>query len=296
MIADQTHTEYCYPNPNQPLATISHRRKKYDRPRRNNKKEDQDVRHVMCDYYGKNDAHFVHAMQQLYRCYTFWRDYPDKQAILLLPDAKVQTNLLTHSFTSGIMQILEVHMEVEILLKSWFQEAELNGVGHFSEIRKEAFNRMGGYSIRHTKYLNYLADLEWSLKDQSFATCADKRPRIAILNRASNTSRTILNSRQLSDQIKSLSRDDTVPVQYFEGLSFPQQVSFFRSVDIMISPHGAQLTGLPFMNAPCAHVVELFPKVRYYSWIAALYTRTLYMYAWVFSFTHLLIVHCRRLL
>ncbi|CAJ1951902.1 unnamed protein product [Cylindrotheca closterium] len=265
-VADQTNprkyeanAEYCFPNPNQPLAKFSHSRNELDLPR-NDPDDDKYVRHVLCDYYGKNDAHFLHVMQQLYRCFSFWRDYPNKQAILLLPDAKVETKLLSHSFTKGIMQIFGSQMGLEMIMKSWFQEAELSDASHFSEIKMESFNRIGGYSIRHTKYLNYMADKEWKLKDNSFGTCENAKPRIAILNRASNYSRTILNHRLLSDQMKTLSRDNSVPVKYFEGLSFLEQVSFFRSVDILISPHGAQLTGLPFMNAPCAHIVELFPK------------------------------------
>mmetsp|Transcript_14196 Transcript_14196/g.34471 ORF Transcript_14196/g.34471 Transcript_14196/m.34471 type:complete len:307 (-) Transcript_14196:1270-2190(-) len=183
-----------------------------------------------------------------------------KQAILLLPHKKVETKLMTHSFTEGIMQIFGSQLRLEILIKSWFEEAELSDASRLSEIKMESFHQIGGCSIRHTEYLNSITNLELRLEDQSSKTCAHSRPRIAILNRASNYSRTILNSQLLSDKMKALSRDDIVPVKYFEGLSFFEQVSFFRSVDILISPHGAQLTGLPFMNAPCAHVVELFPK------------------------------------
>lgn len=260
--------EYCHPDPNQPLAKISHSQNELDLPR-TDPDADKDVRHVICDYYGKNDAHFLHAMQQLYRCFSFWRDYPGKQPILLLPDAKVETKLLTHSFTGGMMQIF-ARMKLEIAVKTWFPEAEVNDIGNFAEVKIESFNGIRGYSIRHAKYLNYITDQEFKLKDQSFETCSNPRPRIAILNRDSNYSRTILNSRIISDQLMPLSRDDMVPIKYFESLSFPDQVSFFRSVDILISPHGAQLTGLPFMNAPCAHIVELFPKVGY----AAFATRT----------------------
>jgi Glycosyltransferase 61 len=53
-----------------------------------------------------------------------------------------------------------------------------------------------------------------------------------------------------------------------EGTTFQEQVEFFQSVDILISGHGAQLTGLPFMadnygsssSKSCKQVVELYPK------------------------------------
>lgn len=49
-----------------------------------------------------------------------------------------------------------------------------------------------------------------------------------------------------------------VPVMYFEGKTFVEQVSFMSSTDIVISPHGAQLISLPFMPSGGA-VLELFP-------------------------------------
>jgi hypothetical protein len=50
-----------------------------------------------------------------------------------------------------------------------------------------------------------------------------------------------------------------ITIKEFESASFADQVDFFSSIDILISPHGAQLTGLPFMPN-CGGLVELFPK------------------------------------
>ena len=113
-----------------------------------------------------------------------------------------------------------------------------------------------------------------------------REPRIAILNRRKSVGRSILNAERLAEMLtKRLyntttadrnSKENIVPVMYFEGKSFQEQVSFFSNVDILISPHGAQLTGLPFMGPssstiPCGDprsrtttsggaVLELFPK------------------------------------
>jgi hypothetical protein len=45
----------------------------------------------------------------------------------------------------------------------------------------------------------------------------------------------------------------------FDGWSFADQVLFMNSVDVIISPHGAQLTSIPFLP-PCASILELFPQ------------------------------------
>jgi hypothetical protein len=51
-----------------------------------------------------------------------------------------------------------------------------------------------------------------------------------------------------------------VTVHYFEGATFREQIDFFTSSDIVLSPHGAQLTGLVHMaNKPCTSLMELFP-------------------------------------
>lgn len=49
---------------------------------------------------------------------------------------------------------------------------------------------------------------------------------------------------------------------YFKNKTFLEQVDFFAKTDIVISPHGAQLTGIPFMP-DCGAVLELFPKGYY---------------------------------
>mmetsp|Transcript_49151 Transcript_49151/g.55693 ORF Transcript_49151/g.55693 Transcript_49151/m.55693 type:complete len:274 (-) Transcript_49151:134-955(-) len=73
-------------------------------------------------------------------------------------------------------------------------------------------------------------------------------------------------------------RNLAVDITYFEGKPFEEQVQFFRNTDILISPHGAGLTGLVFMaggggggssghddsdddgNNSCKEVMELYPK------------------------------------
>jgi Glycosyltransferase 61 len=50
-----------------------------------------------------------------------------------------------------------------------------------------------------------------------------------------------------------------VRIVSFDGWSFAEQVVFMNSVDVLISPHGAQLTSIPFLPN-CASILELFPQ------------------------------------
>lgn len=254
----------CIPTPHyQPMAKLSHTTKRMDEPRINPDTAWK-VLEVACSFHAAPNVHFPHAMQQLYRCFTYWLDYDTKEPFLLLPDVKVGRKLRAHPFIGGMIQIFEEQMEVEINHKTFYSQKTLEYLMKAPSISIQEFTGMENYSLRHTYHLHHFVKDQLELDDTSSDTCKYSKPRIAILNRREYSLRSILNAAQLANQteIKELSRNDMVDVGYFEGAGFREQVSFFRSVDILITPHGAQLTGVAFMNAPCSHVLELFPKVR----------------------------------
>jgi hypothetical protein len=89
------------------------------------------------------------------------------------------------------------------------------------------------------------------------STCRhNKTARIGVLNRKG--SRELVNHKEIVSQLEAL---DSVQVRYqtFEGVSFEDQVDFFSSHDIVVSPHGAQLTGVWLMPT-CGSVLELLPS------------------------------------
>jgi hypothetical protein len=96
-------------------------------------------------------------------------------------------------------------------------------------------------------------------------------PRIAILNRQVQHKRSLLNVQELANALEdaiitnataaaasttaNMTTNNTtslwtVPIVYFENATFLQQLQFFAHYDIVITGHGAQLTGLPFMRQP----------------------------------------------
>jgi hypothetical protein len=93
-------------------------------------------------------------------------------------------------------------------------------------------------------------------------------PRITILNRIKT--RRIINVDKLQSAIAGLlvghsnnnnkNATTSVRVEHFEDRSFAEQVSIMANTDIIVSPHGAQLASLPFMQSqPCGAALELFP-------------------------------------
>lgn len=88
-------------------------------------------------------------------------------------------------------------------------------------------------------------------------------PKISILNRSTQSKRSILNVDQLLEEIIQSFPNSTVRVEYFEdNKTMIQQAQFFMESDIILSPHGAQLTGI--IHQPsydgCSQIVELLPQ------------------------------------
>lgn len=251
----------CIPSPHQPLAKLYHVRKRIDDPRID-LGEAWKVIEVACYFVCKANVHFPHAMQQIYRCFSYWLDYDSREPFLLLPGAKVEKNLRAHPFIGGMMEIFDKQLEVEVNYHTHYVPGAIEFLKSKPTIDIQTFNGIGNYSLRHADQLHHLVKEQFDLDDTNSDTCKHPKPRIAILNRSEQNRRSILNALQLANrtEIKELSRNNFVDVKCFEEASFIEQVTFFRSVDILISPHGAQLTGVAFMNAPCSHVLELFTK------------------------------------
>jgi hypothetical protein len=126
-----------------------------------------------------------------------------------------------------------------------------------------------------------------TITTSSSSSSSSSFPRIAILNRKG--SRQLLNAPEIAHQVESRlfgfpqQQNDasssssvrppppkptaatttttrrTIRIESFEGWSFADQVQFVSTVDILITPHGALLTLLPFLPN-CASVLEIMPK------------------------------------
>ncbi|CAJ1949953.1 unnamed protein product [Cylindrotheca closterium] len=155
--------------------------------------------------------------------------------------------------TRSVLELFQSQMSLEIVNNKWLERR--NATEKPYVVRNNAFD------VKHYQDLHQYSAAHFQLKDISSDTCTNEKPRIGILNRANYSWRSILNAEEVAlSAAKTLSRDDFIQVGYFENQNLSDQVAFFRSVDILIAPHGAHLTGLAFIDAPCSHLLELFPK------------------------------------
>lgn len=104
--------------------------------------------------------------------------------------------------------------------------------------------------------LHYLRDKLLAGIGRKSDACSTNGPRIAILNRKGT--RSLIDPEGMAERIEKVIDKGSVVVHYNEKTSFNEQIAFFSGVDILISPHGAQLTGIPFMPN-CGSVLEFFP-------------------------------------
>lgn len=88
---------------------------------------------------------------------------------------------------------------------------------------------------------------------------AARVPRVGILNR--NLTRGMINAQNVIDYLNTSSHGlytITESPVYFERATFLEQVEFYANHDIVLTPHGAQITGSAFMPK-CGQLFEIFP-------------------------------------
>lgn len=242
---------------------------------------------IVCEYSYKRPhaKHFPHAMQQLYACYSYFQlmseRRQDKQTppeLILLISPSLQESVETNAFLNGFVNLLETEMGVSVIDRSrYIEELEARGIDPSNEAVEVANVFVpSGYILSHVKELNQLMQ---SVRDRNStgpkqttdqSLCASKIPRIGFLNRQPSVGRSLENvqtlARTILSNISASSNDgqqlELPHIQYFEGgVTFEEQTGFFANVDILISPHGAQLTGVPFLaNKPCTQMLEIFPE------------------------------------
>jgi Glycosyltransferase 61 len=223
-------------------------------------------------------------MQQFYRCFSWWLAHPHLPAILVTGH---KTQWAKHTpFIQGYLAILKLGMNLTVVPEyhsptSHVSVPDHNGKNETLVLRsvqaKDTGKWDGDTAVTDfamldpnrtlyqyaVQYLQHLQKLKESSTDT--VTCPNsaterrpKVPHIAILNRDSKA-RNLTNAHAMAARL-SATFSQTVPLVTFDyKTDFPSQVSFFVNTDIVISPHGAQLTGMAFLPR-CASVLEVFPS------------------------------------
>jgi Glycosyltransferase 61 len=216
-----------------------------------------DDKYAVCDYFDdKISQHFAHAMQQVYSCWSFWQAHPDK-----LPVLNVQ-RVTPSSLIEAIRYRIYKHRNENNPFMVGIYQALTETLGV-----KVVYNHKYPYSVkvkRNRQWLNgysFIPNSTASLRNAILGSFGERvrscpvKPRIAIFDRKS--SRSFDNVQSLQSALQH-QWQDMVDIVYLEGKSFAEQIGLFSRYDIVVSPHGAQLTSIPFMP-DCGGVLEVFP-------------------------------------
>ena len=205
-------------------------------------------------------------MQELVRCFSFWRSRPDQTPVLLVPKrqfyrylTKPPAFLSRFPFSHGILEGLKQGIGLQVT-KSYkggtgLRTQTVSEMDHVSPFAMRS--RQDAIALREI-FVSTLQTNDTSLKDAA----ATASLRIGIVNRAGQK-RSILNANAMLKTLQDTFPRHQVVLRYFENSTFQEQVDFYSQLDVAVSPHGAQLTGIMFMT-PCSAVLELFPD-KYYT-------------------------------
>ena len=230
---------------------------------------------AVCLFHNRSwvNFHFPHAMEQIYRCWSWWRfrrdRYPDEKPVLVFPISTMPNNHFLQGFSESLQTKIGLQLWAPHEFQQMQQEQRFENV-----VRPRSTNTMPdpintfGMKDRTRPYFalhqiddaRQLRDSILGRRNDTLDDCGAAKPRIAILNR--HKSRTWLNVDHVVQRLLPYAANEEIPVVFFENKTFIEQISFFRNVDVLLSPHGAQLTGLPFMP-DCGSVLELLP-IGYY--------------------------------
>lgn len=201
--------------------------------------------------YTLSTLHFPHFMQQIVRCWSFWQRRLPQPSVLLVPSTLDSMKRRQENFLQGMLEALTNALNVSIVSNHTDPSVEIaDGVAAY------AFARLEDAVLLRNAVISYFAPQAAALlqKEKDEKDTGARPLRIGILNRRGG--RRILNEKDLQGVLQ---RHTDVTVADFEKASFADQVSFYAMQDIVISSHGAQVTGVLFMPT-CAGLLELFPQ------------------------------------
>jgi Glycosyltransferase 61 len=229
------------------------------------------------------------SMQQLYRCFSWWRAHPDKDAVLVTGQNVNWAGDV--EFVKGYTELLRAAINLTVVEE--YKSTETNPSSGMVVRSKDTGKWPHDIEITDFALLDPDRELSQFVQDyvpeqgRPHPSVVEKRtescnnadqlfPRISILNRPHWASRHLANAPEIQDMVQAKLlpvANQTVPIVTFHDYTpFAEQFWLFRDTDVLISPHGAQLLGMTFLPS-CASVLEVFPHrylvAEYFGTLAA---------------------------
>ena len=200
--------------------------------------------------------HFVHTMEYFYFALDIIVNNSDSFIIIDEPKVKYHYNYVysfidllynirkNFIFTNNFNGIIhETHKFFHFCGITNINNSNQHGLKKYDE-----FIFLESNIKRKDYYYIWFQNLQTStiLYNSVFGQCDNFQGlKIGLINRKKESGRCIINENDILNAIKSNFNID-LDIEYFEGKSFNEQINFYKNHNIIISPHGAQLVGIPF--------------------------------------------------
>lgn len=217
------------------------------------------VSHALLVSSGRLWTHFPHSQQQLLRCFSWWQANPNKNPVLII---KAIVGNYTEGYLQAIKETFHVRLDrtsetknISVYVKTQPQPFEMGSPQDALHLRRGI---LSFYNISNT-HENLLTGCPLPNTAQKDTAQQKELPVIGFLNRKKG--RHVDNHAEIVNSLKENFGSDLI-IRYldsFDDLSFLDQITYMSQVDLLVGPHGAQLTSIGFIPT-CGGLLELFPK------------------------------------
>lgn len=190
--------------------------------------------------------HFVHTMEYFYNLSEIIITNQSNFVVVIEPTQKYKSTYVV-SYLNLFLSLYDnfIFMDNTLFL-NYFpnKEYEFN-----HDKLKESVNFSFNKEIFHGEILSWFQNkstsdiIRKSFFPQDKSNGSNNKIKIGLVNR--KNTRILLNMNEICEKIKD-KFGIIVETTYFENKSFQEQISFFNTHNIIISPHGAQLCSIPF--------------------------------------------------
>lgn len=236
---------------------------------------------AICHY--NSPMHYPHFLQAILRCFSYWQNRPDRTPVLYVPKhqfARFLTNPTAFDerfpHSSAVLRTLVEKTGLQVVKELPNKNARAFATQGFLEKDQvvSPFAMASRRDAMHFRSLFIEEEKEPTTTATTTAatTATTTTPHanslaIGVVNRVARegSGRSVLNAEDIRDTLQAAFTKQpnfTVQLRYLKNATFSQQVDFYRQVDVLVSPHGYELTSILFMK-PCSAVLELFPHLYY---------------------------------
>lgn len=197
-----------------------------------------------------HSQHFPHAMQQIYRCFSWWQANPTATDYFLIMPRKQP---LDQAFLKGMVENIRRIFQVRVV----YVRDDLPVV---RPIIGYSFEEEHSFAMRSAHDAQVLRKEILRSNNLPTSSCQTNQPvRIGFIDRKQSRSLQNIGAIIRTIERSPLGQQGVLfQTVYFETASFEEQIEFMATSDIIVTPHGAQLTSIPFMPV-CGRILEFFP-------------------------------------